>query len=123
MLIKYVVFIGIILTFAAGCCEKIKTEAKDLRAKHQKCEIDDDCIIVDMYEAVGENNCLGPFQCSKPMNKNNISLFKKEAKELAEDFEHCSECTQASCAPLGQPFCNETTGLCDAEVEYNDEVI
>ena len=102
---------------ATGCCDRILNDADELKAKHKKCQAGDICVIVNMYEVAGDHNCLGAFQCSSSMNEKNIDKFRKEAKELAEDYEHCNYCIQATCIEMINhiPFCNEETGLCDAE--------
>ena len=107
---------------ATGCCDRISSDADELKTKHKKCRAGDTCVIVNMYDAAGDNNCLGAFQCSSSMNENNVARFPKEAKKLAEGYEHCSECTKARCAVTENhiPFCNEETGLCDTrEPEEN----
>jgi len=104
------------MIFVVGCCDRIKSEADDLKIKHQKCTAEDTCVIVNMYDIVGDDSCLGSFQCSISLNKKDITSFKKEAKELTKDFEKCDDCTQASCIDMTnyQPFCNKDTSLCDA---------
>ena len=101
--------------FGVGCCEHIKNEARELVDDQKRCSSEDTCIIVEYYDAVGPNNCLGPFQCFASLNENNLGDFEDEARSLAERFERCNECTMASCMDPDtvEPFCDETTGMCD----------
>ena len=121
----YLLMIFVITVCACQDCEEIRNEAKALKAKYQKCEMGDSCIIVDPAGFVGSNNCLGPFQCPASMNENDIDKFKSKAKELAQDFERCRECAQAGCVSIDTyvPYCNEETGLCDAEMVSSGETL
>jgi len=106
---------GLVLLVAAGCCDKIKEDADALKAKHAKCEPGDTCVLVEMYDVVGDDNCLGAFQCSAALNEAALDGFESEAKDLADRFAHCNECAQAGCAGTDgmEAFCNEETSKCD----------
>jgi hypothetical protein len=97
----------------SGCCEKLKKDAEALVNEHEKCAAGDTCVVVPFYEVVGANNCLGPFQCTGALNEKGMSSFIEEAKELADDFKHCNECTMADCfeGPFAA-YCDETSGRC-----------
>ena len=102
------------LLVAAGCCDQIKEDARDLKAKHAKCGAGDTCVLVDMYDVVGDNNCLGAFQCPAALNEAELDGFADEAKDLAERFEHCNECAQAECAGTEglEVYCDVDLGEC-----------
>jgi hypothetical protein len=104
---------------ASGCCEKLKKDAEGLVNEHEKCKAGDTCVVVSMYDEVGGDTCLGPFQCTHALNEKSLSSFIEEAKEISDDFKHCNECTMADC--LGGPFdahCDETAGRCVLDTVY-----
>ena len=122
--IAYSVVALVILIFTSSCvdCDGIKEEASELKASYEKCSKGDDCIVVDLYEYAGANNCLGAFQCSAAFNADSdMDSFGDTASQLAEDFEQCDECTMAGCMdPAGfVARCNTEEGRCVlAEVHY-----
>jgi hypothetical protein len=109
------VWSGLFLLVAVGCCDQIKEDADALKARHAKCEPGDTCVIVEMYDAVGDDNCLGAFQCPTALNAADLDGFESKAKDLAGRFTHCDECAQADCAGTDgmEAFCNEETSKCD----------
>lgn len=118
-----IVLIGAVL-IATGCCQKLKDDAEELVNKHEQCSAGDTCTVVQFNEIVGANNCLGPFQCAGALNEKGLSSFISEAKDIAGDFKHCNECTEADCATNDggsyYAHCNTPTGRCELEIEYID---
>ena len=110
------------LFFAAGCCDQIQEDARDLKAKHARCEAGDTCALVSMYDLAGDNTCLGAFQCSAALNEADLDGFSDAAKDLAERFEHCNECVQAGCADTEglEAYCNVEIGECSTRPADGD---
>ena len=101
-----------------GDCSALREEASALRAEAAACEPGDTCVLVDMYEMAGENNCLLAFQCTHALNAAaDLDSFKTRARTIAEDFESCDECTMASCFDPSTlvPRCDEATRRCVAD--------
>jgi hypothetical protein len=97
-------------------CDAIEQDARSLRNEFGRCASGDACELVDMYALVGDNNCIGSFQCSAAFRRgSDVASFQRRARKLVEDYEGCSKCTQAGCpAPLElEARCNEVSGLCE----------
>jgi hypothetical protein len=107
--------LGLVALVATSCCDQIKEDAAALKAEHAECEPGDTCVLVSMYDLVGDDTCLGAFQCAAALNAADLDGFESEAKDLAERFAHCNECAQAGCAGTEglEAFCNEETSTCD----------
>ena len=112
---RILLLIGICGILLAGCCGKIEEDAKDLKSKHQKCSAGDTCVFV----TVGDDTCLSPFGCAASINENDADNFRKEARELEKDYDHCNSCAMASCAGTTglEAYCNTNTGKCDSRTK------
>ena len=104
------VLVGVCSVFLFGCCGNIEEDARALKTKHQKCSAGDTCVFV----TVGGNTCLSPFGCTASINEKGSEEYRKEARELEKDYDHCNTCAQASCAGTAglEPICNANTGKC-----------
>ncbi len=103
-----------------GCaektCEDVREEAAHLLKTYQSCETDEACTVYDLSELVGDNSCLGTFQCSGALNStDDLAQFAESAKGLIADYSSCSMCVMADCIPPDrlESFCNTASGLCE----------
>ena len=119
--------LGLALFLAAvplqGCnddCPELEDEARALRDEAAACSAGDSCMFVNMYDIAGENNCLLPFQCDKPVNANtDLEALRSRARRIVKDFDGCNTCAMADCMPTDMLVlrCDETLGRCVAEVK------
>lgn len=112
MNLRLFVIISICGWVLSSCCGKIEEDARDLKSRHQKCAAGDTCVFV----TVGDDTCLSPFGCAASINQNGADKYKKEARELEKDYDHCSSCSMASCEGTAglEAYCNTATGKCDS---------
>ena len=107
------------LAALAGCdddCEELSDEADALIERAQACSAGDSCVLVDMYEVAGANNCLGPFQCSRAINAaTDLDAFRRDARRIADDYDGCNPCVIADCFGASTARCDEAAGVCVAE--------
>jgi hypothetical protein len=99
-------------------CPELQEEARALRDEAAACSAGDSCIIVDMYDIAGQNNCLLTFQCHKAVNANtDLDAFRRSARRIVKDYSGCSECAIASCfnPEMQIARCDETQGACVLE--------
>jgi hypothetical protein len=103
-----------------GCaektCDNVREDAVRLLETYQSCETDEVCAVYELFELVGENNCLETFQCSGTLNSTyDLAQFTESAKGLIADFSSCNMCIMADCVPLDmfESFCNTASGLCE----------
>jgi len=119
---KLIILFIIISTSSCVDCEGIKEDAAELRADYEECSEGDSCMVVDLYAYAGADNCLGPFQCSAAFNADSdMEEFEKKARELADDFDQCDECTMAGCMSPDSftARCNSDDGVCElVEIHY-----
>jgi len=110
---------------AAGCdddCDELQEEAEALVAAAQACGGGDGCVLVDMYEVAGLDNCLGPFQCTRALNAStDLDAFRREARRIAASYDGCSPCVVADCLDPSIARCDEAAGLCRAEEGSADQ--
>ncbi len=93
-------------------CDEVKGEASSLKASYVACEQGDECVVAEMHDLAGPNNCLAPFQCATAFNADkSLDKFKSKARELVDDFKQCNECAMASCGPS-----KNATAECDAAI-------
>jgi len=79
-------------------CADLKDAASALVDEAGACSRGDSCALVDMYEMAGGDNCLGAFQCSRPLNAStDLAAFRKRAREIARAYDGCPECVVADC--------------------------
>lgn len=110
--------VAIAAPLLSGCdnCGELRSEAKALMEEYGACSEGDTCVVVDMYDLVGPENCLGPFQCGQAVNaKTRLGDLQERAVVIAEDYDTCSQCEQAGCANPAtlQARCNATTRQCE----------
>lgn len=97
-------------------CEEIEDDAQALVAEYEACESDDSCVIVNMYELAGEDNCLEAFQCFSVIPEDaDQEEFGRRARDLVEDYKGCQSCAIAGCINPSQykPVCNEEIRRCE----------
>ena len=105
-----------------GCnaeCSSLRDEAAALREEAEVCAPGDSCILVNMYEMAGENNCLLAFQCDHALNATtDLNAFETRARAIAGDFRDCNECVMADCFGSDSlvPRCDEATGRCVVDI-------
>ena len=81
-----------------------------------RCDAEQSCVMVSIYDLAGGNNCLLDFQCDQAFGASvDLDAFEKEAKDLVESFRSCGECVSAGCmvpeAMTAQ--CDVDRGLCE----------
>jgi hypothetical protein len=108
-----------LLAVLAGCGDDMPAcpdqDAEALVTANQACETNEDCVIVDMDALVGENNCVGAFQCGQSLRADaDLDAFVEEAGPIVDGQDACGECAMASCvAPSDlEAFCSKE-GRCD----------
>ena len=114
--------VAVVLLVAAGLlqgctddCSSLRDEARALRDEAEACSAGDTCVLVNMYEMAGENNCLLAFQCEHALNaRTDLAAFRAAALIIDGYYRSCIDCVMAQCTGTETltARCDEAGGRC-----------
>jgi hypothetical protein len=101
-----------------GTCAALPENAAALKHSFQACDSTTVCVAVVLADVVGENTCVGAFQCADAFPADaDLDAFAAAAEPFTAKADTCATCSLASCSSPDDmtALCNETTGLCELQ--------